>query len=101
MINDKIRGNGEHQKQAHVNRIACRCVLLHKLLENGEIKWSAIPDEYGISSHTFFEVKDEILAELKKFNPRINKVLQMRAKCKHKTRRKNGPDLERYIPGRN
>lgn len=94
LIGDNIRGTGEHQKQARINRIACRCVLLHKLLEMKDLKWSDIPEQYGISSHTFFEVKDEILKELKQFNPRIAKVLQMRAKCKHKSRRKNGPDLD-------
>lgn len=81
---DTPKNASEKSKEAYLQRVVCRIALVLRLLDEDlkDVAWKDTPQYFGLSSHVFFDVKDTVLYELARSNPRINKVLQCRKKSR-------------------
>lgn len=61
-----------------------RICLLDKLINHPELKWAETPGFYGISSHKFFDVKQQVVDELRGNNCYISQIMQQKLNAKYK-----------------
>lgn len=74
---DKVKNRAgamsERTRNALMMKVFCRVVLLHKIINDPEdIGWRELPKKYGVSNHSLYDVRKEIVEELSKFDKNIS-----------------------------
>lgn len=88
---DTPKNNSVKSKEAYLQRVVCRIALVLRLLDRDlqHLAWKDTPAHFNLSSHVFFDVKDETLYNLIGNNPRMKKILQMRKKSRKQAEKYN------------
>jgi hypothetical protein len=72
---ETLKNNSDRSRNAMLMKILCRVVLLNKILNNSDVPYKDFPAEYGISNHSYYDERNEIVKELKKLDKNISFVI--------------------------
>ena len=69
---EKLNKKSERSRKSVIMKMACRSVLMHKLLNDPKVDYRDLPEVYGISNHLLYDERNAILEELSVMDKNIS-----------------------------